>query len=331
MITSNISLLEFTAGFALLTLLVITQTLFTPAKSEAAENHVKSFQSVREMPPLTPDESRVIVDKGTERPHSGTYDNNKEAGFYICRQCGALLYRSEAKFDSGCGWPSFDEAVDGAVKRTPDPDGTRTEITCVNCGGHLGHVFEGEGFTAKNTRHCVNSISMKFIPASSTETAYFAGGCFWGVEHAFRELPGIVDVTSGYMGGTTVNPSYEAVCTGTTGHAETVRVIFEPAKISYEKLARLFFEIHDPTELNRQGPDIGTQYRSAVFPVGAEQKSTIEKLVRLLNEKGWQVMTGIEPESVFYPAEAYHQRYIQKHPNRPCHIPYPRFDKGPGN
>lgn len=329
MTTSSISILEFIAGFALLSLF-ITHSLFTPAKAEASEGATKNFSSIREMPPLTPEESRVILDKGTERPYSGAYDNNKEAGFYICRQCGALLYRSEAKFDSGCGWPSFDEAVDGAVKRTPDPDGSRTEITCRNCGGHLGHVFEGEGFTDKNTRHCVNSISMKFIPASATATAYFAGGCFWGVEHAFRELPGIVDVTSGYMGGRTANPNYEEVSTGTTGHAEAVRVVFEPSKVSYEKLARLFFEIHDPTELNRQGPDVGTQYRSAVFPVNAEQKNTIEQLTRLLNEKGWRTVTSVEPESTFYPAESYHQSYIQKHPSRPCHVPFPRFEKGPG-
>lgn len=328
MSASNISFLAFAIGFILFALF-ITRMFFTPAEAEAAESDAKSFQSVREMPPLTPEEKRVIIDKGTESPYSGVYESNKEAGFYICRQCGAFLYRSEAKFDSGCGWPSFDEEVSGAVKHSPDPDGTRTEITCANCDAHLGHVFKGEGFTAKNTRHCVNSISMKFIPASSSETAYFAGGCFWGVEHAFRQLPGIIDVTSGYMGGATVNPGYEDVSSGKTGHAETVRVIFEPAKVSYETLARLFFEIHDPTQLNRQGPDAGTQYRSAVFPVTAEQKNTVEKLIRLLNEKGWHTVTSIEPDKVFYPAEAYHQRYIEKHPNYSCHAPYPRFDKGP--
>ena len=113
---------------------------------------------------LTAEEKRVIIEKGTERPYSGELVENKSTGIYICKQCDAKLYRSVDKFDSHCGWPSFDDEIEGAVKRIPDPDGMRTEIICANCGGHLGHVFLGEGFTAKDTRHCVNSISMKFIP-----------------------------------------------------------------------------------------------------------------------------------------------------------------------
>lgn len=276
------------------------------------------------MKTLTAEEKRVIIDKGTERPFTGKYYNHQEKGTYICKQCAAPLYRSEDKFDSGCGWPSFDDEIKGAVKRTPDPDGNRTEITCARCGAHLGHIFKGEGFTSKNTRHCVNSISMEFIPA--TETALFAGGCFWGVEYLMQQEPGVLSVESGYTGGTTSNPTYREVCTGKTGHAEAVRITYDPLKTDYETLARLFFEIHDPTQQDRQGPDVGTQYRSEIFYTSEGQKEIAGKLIDRLKAKGYDVKTRITPAGNFYPAESYHQDYYTHKGTQPyCHAYVKRF------
>ena len=283
--------------------------------------------------PSTPAERCIIVNKETERPFSGALLQNKADGVYTCRQCGTPLFRSADKFESGTGWPSFDDAIPGAVRRVADVDGHRTEIVCAACGGHLGHVFEGERFTAKNTRHCVNSASLSFTPAAAETaaqaTAYFAGGCFWGVEDAFEKVDGVQDAVSGYMGGSTANPSYDAVSTGKTGHAETVRVQYDPSKVSYETLARLFFELHDPTQKNRQGPDVGTQYRSAIFTTDAAQRETIERLVALLKNKGWNVATEVADAGTFYPAEDYHQDYTRRTGRGACHIKVPRFDVGP--
>jgi peptide methionine sulfoxide reductase msrA/msrB len=278
---------------------------------------------------LTPEEERVIVRKGTERPGTGVYLHHKEDGTYTCKRCDAPLYKSEDKFDSHCGWPSFDDEIPGAVKRTPDPDGMRVEITCANCGGHLGHVFEGEGFTPKNVRHCVNSLSLNFEPengADRTETAYFAGGCFWGTEHLLQNFEGVISVRSGYMGGHKENPTYREVCTGTTGHAEAIEVMYDPTVTDYESVARFFFEIHDPTQSDRQGPDVGSQYRSAVFYRDDNQKQTAEKLIGILKDKGYAVVTEVAPADTFWEAEDYHQDYYDHTGKEPyCHFYQKRF------
>jgi len=280
---------------------------------------------------LTPEEEAVIVNKATERPWTGKYLNNKDKGTYTCKRCDAPLFHSEDKFDSHCGWPSFDDEIPGAVLRIPDPDGIRTEIVCASCGAHLGHVFLGEEFTPKDTRYCVNSISMNFITDDQnaqpkTDTAIYAGGCLWGVEYYLQQKEGVVSVTSGYTGGHIDHPTYEQVCSNTTGHAEAVQVVFEPSKVTYEDLTKLFFEIHDPTQVNRQGPDIGSQYRSEIFYRTDAQKAIAEKLIQILKDKGYKVATKVTKASAFWPAEAYHQDYYEHKGTLPyCHAYSKRF------
>jgi peptide methionine sulfoxide reductase msrA/msrB len=279
---------------------------------------------------LTKQESYVIDGKGTEAPFIGKYTDNTEKGTYICKKCGAALYYSSSKFKSDCGWPSFDDEIKGAVTRYPDRDGIRTEIVCTNCGAHLGHVFLGEGFTAKNTRHCVNSVSLDFVPAQIDAgrygTAIFAGGCFWGVEYYMQKEPGVVSVTSGFTGGHVKNPSYKEVCTGRTGHAEAVKIIYDPSKTSYERLLKLFLEIHDPTQIGGQGPDIGDQYRSEIFYLNDDQRKIAEKNIDILKAKGLNVVTEVTKASEFYDAEDYHQDYYFRNGKLPyCHAYTKRF------
>jgi peptide methionine sulfoxide reductase msrA/msrB len=162
--------------------------------------------------------------------------------------------------------------------------------------------------------------------ASMTSKAYFAGGCFWGVEYCFEQHEGVTEVVSGYMGGHKANPTYQEVCRGGTGHLEAVEVTYDPAVVSYEDLARLFFEIHDPTQAGGQGPDIGEQYQSAVFYGNDEERRTAERLIAILAAKGYNVVTQLHPAGTFWPAEAYHQDYYQKKGSRPyCHVYTSRF------
>ena len=276
---------------------------------------------------LTPTLRAVLEDKGTEQSFSGEYTDSEDAGTYLCRRCGLALFRSKTKFHSGCGWPSFDEEIKDAVKQIPDKDGRRTEILCARCDGHLGHVFVGENFTGKNTRHCVNSVSLDFVPnltVTDTEEAIFAAGCFWGVEYYFKKLDGVLKTEVGYTGGSKSNPTYKDVCSGRTGQYEAIRVVYDPSKVNFEALTKYFFEIHDPTQDNGQGPDLGSQYLSVVFYYNDEQKTTAVKLIAALENKGYHVKTKVLPISIFWPAELYHQNYYTKNGETPyCH----RYEK----
>lgn len=284
-----------------------------------------SYKSVS----LTPEIANIVLDKGTEAPHSGETVNYQGKGTYLCRQCGLGVFRATSQFHSGCGWPSFDAEIAGNVVQKPDADGRRTEILCARCGAHFGHVFMGEQFTPANTRHCVNALSLDLVSESEvqdTEEAIFAAGCFWGVEYYFKRLPGVLKTEVGYTGGQVEYPSYEAICTGSTGHYEAIRVIYDPRKVSYKDITKYFFEIHDPTQSDGQGPDRGAQYLSAIFCYDDNQANIATSLIEQLNEAGYNIATMLEPVSVFWPAETYHQDYYQKNQHAPyCHGYTKRF------
>jgi len=276
-------------------------------------------------------EKHVAIEKGTERAFSGEYIYTTEEGIYRCKVCNAPLYRSSDKFASHCGWPSFDDAIPGAIREIPDRDGSRTEIVCANCGAHLGHIFRGEGYTEKNTRHCVNSVSLNFDKKQSKgeekAKAYFAGGCFWGVEYYMEQIKGVSEVRSGFMGGSVENPGYYDVVRGDTGHLEVVEVLYDPSQVSFETLAKTFFEIHDPTQTDGQGPDIGSQYLSAVFVNSDKERRVVNRLIGLLEKKGYKIATKVLDASTFYEAEGYHQDYYERKGTMPyCHRRVKRFD-----
>lgn len=279
---------------------------------------------------LRPDRYRVLREAETERPFSGELLAEHRDGWYVCHACGLPLFRSDAKFESHCGWPSFHtpSAYENIRMVRDSTHGmNRTEILCARCGGHLGHVFD-DGPTPTGLRYCVNSLSLDFKAVSPPrpghlDTAIFAAGCFWGVEKLFYETPGVVGTSVGYTGGISADPTYKQVCTGRTGHAEAVEVAFDPAKVSYRALVRLFFLAHDPTTQDRQGPDHGSQYRSAIFCRSRDQEATAREVLAELSAKGtWKdpVVTEIVSSSVFWKAEGYHQKWFLTHPVQ-CHRP----------
>jgi peptide methionine sulfoxide reductase msrA/msrB len=279
---------------------------------------------------LTPEQYEVMRKCGTERPFTGQYNDFWEEGVYVCAGCGAPLFLSSTKYEHGTGWPSFTApAEETNIEYRDDYSllSKRVEARCSACGAHLGHVFD-DGPGPTYLHYCVNSDSLGFKPetaggsdgtavaAKGAETATFAAGCFWGVEHKLGKVPGVISTVVGYTGGKTIDPTYEEVCSERTGHAEAVQVTFDPERLSYGELVRQFFSIHDPTQVNRQGPDKGTQYRSAIFYRGETQRAEALKIKDEINASGRYkkpLATELVQATAFYKAEEYHQKYFEKH------------------
>ena len=266
---------------------------------------------------LNPEQFEVMRLKGTERPFSSPMCSRFEPGLYACAGCGEVLFDARAKFDSGTGWPSFTQPVDEAAVAYAG-DGShgreRIEALCNICQSHLGHVFP-DGPAPAGLRYCINALALSRVEseAGALEQAVFGGGCFWCTEALFLQVPGVLRVVSGYAGGQTPDPDYDQVCSGRTGHAEVVQVSFDPAVVAYADLLALHLSSHDPTTLNRQGADHGTQYRSIILPVNDRQEALAQEvLAATASVFDAPLVTEVRALDRFYPAEAQHQDYYRR-------------------
>lgn len=288
---------------------------------------------------LTPLQYNVTQAGETEPSFVNEYWDNREEGLYVDIVSGIPLFSSEDKFDSGSGWPSFTKPIDNQAVYEKGDSGNgvlQNEVRSTVSDSHLGHVFD-DGPTPTGLRYCINSAALRFIsekdleregygayrPETGQQAAIFAAGCFWGTEGYFRQLPGVLITEVGYSGGYADSPNYESVSTGATGHAESILIFFDPSRIAYADLVRHFFRMHDPTELNRQGNDIGTQYRSAIFAVGEDQRAAALSVLQETEAaygRGKPIVTEIRAAGPFFAAETYHQDYLEKNPNGYCHV-----------
>ena len=322
-----------------------------PNSSSMSESQKPDLSELKRR--LSPEQFHVTQQCGTEPPFQNAYWDNKKPGIYVDVVSGEPLFSSLDKFDSGTGWPSFTRPVAGTEIRQKEDRNfgmVRTEVRSGKANSHLGHLFD-DGPAPTGQRYCINSASLRFVPVeqmavegyasllgpfiaagyftsanapSTSETAILAGGCFWGMEEILRKIPGVLNTVVGYTGGSTPDPSYEQVCTGRTGHAEAIQIEFDPARLSFSELLSFFFRMHDPTTLNRQHNDIGTQYRSAIFVQGPEQRAVAERVREEFGKSGRfrkPIVTEITEASAFYPAEEYHQNYLLKNPDGyNCHV-----------